>query len=100
MMSDRVSKVLRIDWSALPHALEKRRILKLRPNDGKFTCLIENCFHDDFKSSIKDKILEARSKKNTRRKIVPHIETHLALTKESVRAFLIGSLPNAEGAYC
>ena len=90
MMNDRVSKVLSIDWSALPHALEKRRILKLRLNDGKFTCLIENCLHDDFTSSrglrkhiesrhpwyfyfdsepsIKDKILEARSKKNARRK--------------------------------
>ena len=118
MMSDRVSKVLRIDWSSLPHALEKRRILKLRPNEGKFTCLIENCLHDDFASSrglrkhiesrhpwyfyfdnepsIKDKILEARSKKMHVEQIVPHIETHSALTKESVSAFLIGSLPNAE----
>lgn len=89
-MSDKVSKVLRIDWSLLPNARNKRRVLKLRPNsNGHFNCTVDNCLHDEFKSargvrkhidtrhpwffyfdvepSIKDKIVEARSKSKSRR---------------------------------
>ena len=79
----RVSKHLKIDWSSIPNAFSKRRILKLRSSEGKFSCNVENCLHDGFKSarglrkhiesrhpwyfyfdsepSIKEKILEVRS---------------------------------------
>ena len=105
-----VSKVLHIDWSLLPNAFSKKRILKLRPSNGKFPCLIENCLHDDFESarglrkhidtrhpwyyffekepSIKDKILEARSKRNLNRANTPSFKNAFSTEEGVGKSFL------------
>ena len=45
-------KVLIVEWTKFPGATEKRRILKLSPNnEGFYICPIKNCLHVGFKSS-------------------------------------------------
>ena len=47
-----MSKILNINWESLPGAFEKRRVLKLRPNEGGvYECNIENCLREGFKTS-------------------------------------------------
>ena len=106
----RVSKHLKIDWSSIPNAFSKRRILKLRSSEGKFSCDVENCLHDGFKSarglrkhiesrhpwyfyfdsepSIKEKILEVRSKRNSKREVLSAYRNTFSIEDGIGKSFL------------